>query len=289
MSPETIGVIVNGATGRMGYRQHLVRSLIAIRDEGGLELPDGTVLWPEPLLVGRSDDRLRAIAERHGLPRWPTSLDTALSDPSPPVPFDAQVTGAREAAVLAAIVAGKPRPPRKPGPAAVGRARRALRGDGRRRRIRGPGAGRGDRGADLLLLDRPRQPRGAGGDPGRRHAGQRGRRAAWLQGAGPGGHSPAGVEPRRREPGELPRAVGRGARQRGLRQCVPGAVGAVPARRSPGDAVRARPVRRGAWGAARAPRAGLGPRGAPPGGSAAGRVSARAASRDQDGATRYAA
>src|SRR2546423_6777517 len=107
MSPETIGVIVNGATGRMGYRQHLVRSLIAIRDEGGLELPDGTVLWPEPLLVGRSDERLKAIAERHGLTRWTTSLDTALSDPAMAVYCDAQVTGAREAAVLAAIAAGK--------------------------------------------------------------------------------------------------------------------------------------------------------------------------------------
>jgi predicted dehydrogenase len=107
MSPESIGVIVNGATGRMGYRQHLMRSLLAIRDEGGLELPDGTVLWPEPLLVGRSDDRLRAIAERHGLTRWTTSLDTALGDPAMSVYFDAQVTGAREAAVLAAIAAGK--------------------------------------------------------------------------------------------------------------------------------------------------------------------------------------
>src|SRR5256885_15353108 len=119
MSPETIGVIVNGATGRMGYRQHLVRSLLAIRDEGGLGLPDGTVLWPEPLLVGRSDDRLRAIAERHGLTRWTTSLDTALSDPSLPVYFDAQVTGAREAAVLAAIAAGEhgctAKPPAHPG------------------------------------------------------------------------------------------------------------------------------------------------------------------------------
>src|SRR5437763_5763944 len=107
MSPESIGVIGNGATGRMGYRRHLVRSLLAIRDEGGLELPDGTVLWPEPLLVGRSDERLRAIAERHCLTRWTTSLDTALSDPALSVYFDAQVTGAREAAVTAAIAAGK--------------------------------------------------------------------------------------------------------------------------------------------------------------------------------------
>src|SRR2546423_12541437 len=89
MSPETIGVIVNGATGRMGYRQHLGRSLIAIRDEGGLELPDGTVLWPEPLPAGRSDGRLRAIAERHGLTPRTTSLDPALRDPPLPVYLDA--------------------------------------------------------------------------------------------------------------------------------------------------------------------------------------------------------
>src|SRR5256885_13669302 len=120
MSPETIGVIVNGATGRMGYRQHLVRSLLAIRDEGGLGLPDGTVLWPEPLLVGRSDERLKAIAERHGLTRWTTSLDAALSDPAMSVYFDAQVTGAREAAVLAAIAAGEAPPTQEPAPRPVG-------------------------------------------------------------------------------------------------------------------------------------------------------------------------
>jgi predicted dehydrogenase len=107
MSRQHIGIIVNGATGRMGYRQHLVRSLLAIRDEGGVELPDGTVLWPEPLLVGRSADRLRPIAERHGLTRWTTSLDEALGDPDMAVYFDAQVTSARVPALLAAIAAGK--------------------------------------------------------------------------------------------------------------------------------------------------------------------------------------
>ena len=91
----------------MGYRQHLVRSLLAIREQGGVHLPDGTVLWPEPLLVGRSDERLRAVAERHGLTRWTTSLDEALGDPQMSVYFDAQVTSAREAAILDAIAAGK--------------------------------------------------------------------------------------------------------------------------------------------------------------------------------------
>jgi predicted dehydrogenase len=107
MPRQTVGIIVNGVTGRMGYRQHLVRSLLAIREQGGIELADGTVLWPEPVLVGRNPERLRAIAERHGLERWTTSLDTALADPDLTVYFDAQVTGAREAAVTAAIAAGK--------------------------------------------------------------------------------------------------------------------------------------------------------------------------------------
>src|SRR2546421_2912092 len=107
MSRETVGVIVNGATGRMGYRQHLVRSLLAIRDQGGLAVPDGTVLWPEPILVGRSVDRLKAVADRHGLDRWTTSLDEALADPEATVYFDAQVTAQRVPAVLAAIAAGK--------------------------------------------------------------------------------------------------------------------------------------------------------------------------------------
>ena len=107
MSRKTIGVVVNGATGRMGYRQHLVRSLLAIRAQGGLELPDGAVLWPEPVLVGRSVERLKAIADRHGLERWTTSLDEALADPDCSVYFDAQVTAQRVPAVLAAIDAGK--------------------------------------------------------------------------------------------------------------------------------------------------------------------------------------
>src|SRR5947207_3637804 len=107
MSRAAIGVIVNGATGRMGYRQHLVRSLLAIRAQGGLELPDGTLLWPEPVLVGRSADRVKAVAERHSLSRWTTSLDEALSDPETSVYFDAQVTTRRVPAVLAAIAAGK--------------------------------------------------------------------------------------------------------------------------------------------------------------------------------------
>jgi predicted dehydrogenase len=100
-----IGVVVNGVTGRMGYRQHLVRSLLAIREQGGVELRDGSRLMPELILVGRREERVRAIAERHGLERWTTDLSAALDDAD--VYFDAQVTPARAAAVRTAIAAGK--------------------------------------------------------------------------------------------------------------------------------------------------------------------------------------
>jgi len=107
MARKVIHVAVNGVTGRMGYRQHLVRSLLAIREQGGIRLDDGTVLYPEPVLVGRSEERLRVIAERHGLARWTTSLDEVLADPDVDVYFDTQVTSARETALARAIAAGK--------------------------------------------------------------------------------------------------------------------------------------------------------------------------------------
>jgi predicted dehydrogenase len=107
MTRKVIRVAVNGVTGRMGYRQHLVRSLLAIREQGGVQLSDGTVVYPEPVLVGRSEERLRAIAARHGLDRWTTDLDEVLADPEVEVYFDAQVTSAREASLMRAIEAGK--------------------------------------------------------------------------------------------------------------------------------------------------------------------------------------
>ncbi|SNT30630.1 Predicted dehydrogenase [Asanoa hainanensis] len=107
MDRRTIGIVLNGVTGRMGYRQHLVRSLLAIREGGGLPLRDGTLLWPEPILVGRDDARLRAIADRHGLTRWTTDLGAALARPDVEIYFDAQVTNAREKAIRAAVAAGK--------------------------------------------------------------------------------------------------------------------------------------------------------------------------------------
>jgi predicted dehydrogenase len=107
MTRKVIHVALNGVTGRMGYRQHLVRSLLSIREQGGVQLADGTAVYPEPVLVGRREERLRDIAERHGLGRWTTSLDEVLGDPAVEVYFDTQVTSAREASLLRAIEAGK--------------------------------------------------------------------------------------------------------------------------------------------------------------------------------------
>ena len=107
MTRKVIHVAVNGVTGRMGYRQHLVRSLLSIREQGGVQLSDGTAVYPEPVLVGRNEERLRGIAERHGLDRWTTSLDEVLADPAVEVYFDTQVTSVREASLIKAIEAGK--------------------------------------------------------------------------------------------------------------------------------------------------------------------------------------
>ncbi|MEV6306018.1 Gfo/Idh/MocA family oxidoreductase [Actinoplanes sp. NPDC051861] len=104
---RSIGIVINGVTGRMGYRQHLVRSLLAIREQGGVPLAGGGHIWPELVLVGRDPDRLAAIASRHGLTEWTTDLDAALARPDVEVYFDAQVTAQREKAIRQAIAAGK--------------------------------------------------------------------------------------------------------------------------------------------------------------------------------------
>ncbi|PZG17152.1 oxidoreductase [Micromonospora craterilacus] len=102
-----IGIVMNGVTGRMGYRQHLVRSLLAIREQGGLPLRGGGRLWPELVLVGRNEAKLRDVAARHGLTEWSTDLDAALARPDVSIYFDAQVTSEREKAIGLAIAAGK--------------------------------------------------------------------------------------------------------------------------------------------------------------------------------------
>ena len=107
MAPRSIGIIMNGVSGRMGYRQHLVRSILAIREQGGVLLADGSRVQVEPLLVGRSEEKLRGLAEKHGLTHYTTSLDEALANPDFPIYADFLVTQARVAAIRKAIAAGK--------------------------------------------------------------------------------------------------------------------------------------------------------------------------------------
>lgn len=107
MTSRTLRIAMNGITGRMGYRQHLVRSILPIRDQGGVTLEDGTRLQVEPILVGRNADKVRELAELHGVEHWTTDADALIDDPTVDVYFDAQVTSRRYAALTAAMKAGK--------------------------------------------------------------------------------------------------------------------------------------------------------------------------------------
>ncbi len=102
-----IGIIMNGVTGRMGTNQHLVRSICAIRAEGGIKTAKGDVIMPDPILVGRNPGKLQQLAKSYGVERTTTDLDAALADSYNTVYFDAQVTGRRADAVKKAIAAGK--------------------------------------------------------------------------------------------------------------------------------------------------------------------------------------
>jgi predicted dehydrogenase len=104
---RVVGIAMNGVTGRMGTNQHLVRSILAIREQGGVRSPGGPAIWPEPVLVGRSEDKLRALAQQHGIERFTTSLDDALADPACELYFDAAATAARAEGMERAIRAGK--------------------------------------------------------------------------------------------------------------------------------------------------------------------------------------
>src|SRR2546427_2991521 len=107
MAEQRLGVIMNGVTGRMGTNQHLARSVMAIRREGGVLLADGTRVIPDPILVGRSAGKLRRLAAEHGVERWTTDLDEALRNPDDAVFFDAASTRLRPAVLKRAIAAKK--------------------------------------------------------------------------------------------------------------------------------------------------------------------------------------
>ncbi|HEV7214416.1 MAG TPA: gfo/Idh/MocA family oxidoreductase, partial [Chloroflexota bacterium] len=107
MTTHRVGIIMNGVTGRMGTRQHLIRSILAIRQQGGVRLADGSTILPDPILVGRNAARLETLAAEHGIPRWSTDLAASLANPDDTVYFDAQTTSLREQGLRAAISAGK--------------------------------------------------------------------------------------------------------------------------------------------------------------------------------------
>ena len=95
MKTHHIGIIMNGVTGRMGTNQHLIRSIKAIIDQGGVRLPGGDAIMPDPVLVGRNTEKLRELAARVGVGRVATNLDEELANPANQIYFDATLTGQR--------------------------------------------------------------------------------------------------------------------------------------------------------------------------------------------------
>jgi len=104
---RTLGVVMNGVTGRMGTNQHLVRSVTAIRAQGGVKLSDGTRVQLDPILIGRNADKVAQLARANGVERWSTDLDAAIADPNNHIFFDAATTQMRPTLLDKAINAGK--------------------------------------------------------------------------------------------------------------------------------------------------------------------------------------
>jgi predicted dehydrogenase len=107
MSTRRLGIVMHGVTGRMGMNQHLIRSIKAIREQGGVKLANGDCVMPDPILIGRGAERMEALARAHGGLRWGTDLDRALANPDDAVFFDAATTQMRPTLVTKAIAAGK--------------------------------------------------------------------------------------------------------------------------------------------------------------------------------------
>ena len=107
MAERRLGLIMHGITGRMGYNQHLVRSVLAINEQGGVVLGNGDRLLLDPILVGRDSDKIARIAKRHNIARYSTDLDAALANKDDSVFFDAGTTQMRAGLLEKAIDAGK--------------------------------------------------------------------------------------------------------------------------------------------------------------------------------------
>jgi len=107
MKTHSIGIIMNGVTGRMGTNQHLVRSILAIREQGGVKIGTDETIMPEPILVGRNLNKLKDLSSKYGVEKYTTNLDEVLADDDYPVYFDALTTQLRVDNVRKAIAAGK--------------------------------------------------------------------------------------------------------------------------------------------------------------------------------------
>jgi predicted dehydrogenase len=107
MATQRLGLIMHGVTGRMGMNQHLIRSIVAIRNEGGVALSNGDRVMPDPILIGRNAEKIAALAKAHGIDRWSTDLDQALANKDDTVFFDAGTTQMRPSLLAKAIHAGK--------------------------------------------------------------------------------------------------------------------------------------------------------------------------------------
>ncbi len=107
MKIHRVGIIMNGVTGRMGKNQHLLRSIVDIMKQGGVQISDGEYIMPDPILVGRNESKLKALSELSGVKKYTTDLESVISDPAYKIYFDAQTTGRRAEAVKLAASNGK--------------------------------------------------------------------------------------------------------------------------------------------------------------------------------------
>ena len=107
MSTQRLGIIMHGVTGRMGMNQHLIRSIVAIRNQGGVTLSNGDKVMPDPILIGRNAEKIEALAKANGISRFGTDLDKALANKDDTVFFDAGTTQMRPTVLAKAIQAGK--------------------------------------------------------------------------------------------------------------------------------------------------------------------------------------
>ena len=107
MATRRLGLIMHGVTGRMGMNQHLIRSIVAIRAQGGVTLANGDRVLPDPILIGRNAEKIEALARAHGIERFGTNLDAALANKEDTVFFDAGTTQMRPTLLAQALRAGK--------------------------------------------------------------------------------------------------------------------------------------------------------------------------------------